>query len=149
MEPSAEKLLKATMQQLHVSGKAFHRVLKRAISDLAECDVIAANPLGEAIRYRPRVGCRTNDQFLLYQITWLCEKKHSTENYTRVFAVVPVRPPQSIIGAERLHCHTWDGNGCFPWSSSSSSSGASCASRHADLSISIVHCHSPNYADYR
>ena len=26
----------------------------------------------------------------------------------------PVRLPQSIIGAERLHCHTWDGNGCFP-----------------------------------
>src|SRR5229473_2521819 len=40
VEPSAEKLLK----------------LARTIADLAECDVIAANHLAEAIQYRPRVG---------------------------------------------------------------------------------------------
>ena len=46
------------MNQLHLSARAFHRVLKlaRTIADLAECDVIAANYLAEAIQYRPRVG---------------------------------------------------------------------------------------------
>ena len=58
VEPPAEKLLKAAMQQLHLSARAFHRVLKlaRTIANLAECDVIAANHLAEAIQYRPRVG---------------------------------------------------------------------------------------------
>ena len=58
VEPSAEKLLKAAMQQLHMSARTFHRVLKlaRTIADLAECDVIAASHLAEAIQYRPQVG---------------------------------------------------------------------------------------------
>ncbi len=58
MGPSAEKLLKAAMQQLHLSARAFHRVLKlaRTIADMAESERIAANHLTEAIQYRPRVG---------------------------------------------------------------------------------------------
>jgi len=58
VEPSAEKLLKAAMNQLHLSARAFHRVLKlaRTIADLAESEVIAATHLAEAIQYRPRVG---------------------------------------------------------------------------------------------
>jgi len=58
VEPGAEKLLKAAMQQLHLSARAFHRVLKlaRTIADLAGSELIAANHLAEAIQYRPRVG---------------------------------------------------------------------------------------------
>ncbi len=58
VDPSAEKLLKAAMQQLHLSARAFHRVLKlaRSIADLAESETIAANHVAEAIQYRPRMG---------------------------------------------------------------------------------------------
>lgn len=58
VEPPAEKLLKAAMQQLHLSARAFHRVLKlaRTIADLNESKTIAAHHLAEAIQYRPRVG---------------------------------------------------------------------------------------------
>ncbi len=58
VEPSAEKLLKAAMQQLHLSARAFHRVLKlaRTIADLSDNEAIAANHVAEAIQYRPRVG---------------------------------------------------------------------------------------------
>src|SRR5712692_4503498 len=57
-DASGEKLLKAAMQQLHLSARAFHRVLKlaRTIADLAGCEMIAANHVAEAIQYRPRVG---------------------------------------------------------------------------------------------
>ncbi len=57
-DASAEKLLKAAMQQLHLSARAFHRVLKlaRTIADLAENELILANHVAEAIQYRPRMG---------------------------------------------------------------------------------------------
>ena len=58
VDAPAEKLLKAAMQQLHLSARAFHRVLKlaRTIADLAGSDAIAANHVAEAIQYRPRLG---------------------------------------------------------------------------------------------
>ncbi len=58
VEPAAEKLLKAAMQQLHLSARAYHRVLKlaRTVADLAGSEGIAANHVAEAIQYRPRVG---------------------------------------------------------------------------------------------
>jgi len=48
-EPSAEKLLKAAMQQLQLSARTFHRVLKLVgtIADLVGSDLIAANHLAE------------------------------------------------------------------------------------------------------
>jgi len=58
VEPAGEKLLKAAMQQLHLSARAFHRVLKlaRTIADLADSDIIVASHVAEAIQYRPRMG---------------------------------------------------------------------------------------------
>jgi len=58
VEPSAEQVFKAAMQQLHMSAGTFHRVLRLAqtIADLAKSDVIAANHVAEAMWYRPRVG---------------------------------------------------------------------------------------------
>src|SRR5438876_8922392 len=57
-DASGEKLLKAAVQQLHLSARAYHRVLKlaRTIADLAGGDMIAANHVAEAVQYRPRVG---------------------------------------------------------------------------------------------
>ena len=48
----------SSLQQLHLSARAFHRVLKlaRTIADLAGSEMIAANHVAEAIQYRPRVG---------------------------------------------------------------------------------------------
>ena len=57
-DASGEKLLKAAAQQLHLSARAYHRVLKlaRTIADLAGSDIIMANHVAEAIQYRPGMG---------------------------------------------------------------------------------------------
>jgi len=56
IEDSAQDLLKAAMKQLHLSARAFHRILKLAltIADLDNSDIIEAHHLAEAIQYRPR-----------------------------------------------------------------------------------------------
>lgn len=55
-EEDAHSLLKAAMKQLHLSARAFHRILKlaRTIADLENSDIIKANQIAEAIQYRPR-----------------------------------------------------------------------------------------------
>jgi len=55
-EEDARNLLKAAMKQLHLSARAFHRILKLALSiaDLENSDIIKAGHIAEAIQYRPR-----------------------------------------------------------------------------------------------
>ncbi len=56
VEAAAQNLLTAAMKQLHLSARAFHRVLKlaRTIADLENTEMIKAHHLAEAIQYRPR-----------------------------------------------------------------------------------------------
>jgi magnesium chelatase family protein len=56
-DASGDKL-KVAVQQLHLSARAYHRVLRlaRTIADLAGSEMIAANHVAEAVQYRPRVG---------------------------------------------------------------------------------------------
>ena len=56
IEAEAQSLLRAAMNQLALSARAFHRILKlsRTIADLEGSDTISAGHLAEAIQYRPR-----------------------------------------------------------------------------------------------
>jgi magnesium chelatase family protein len=56
VEESAQSLLQAAMKQLYLSARAFHRILKLAltIADLENSDVIKAHHIAEAVQYRPR-----------------------------------------------------------------------------------------------
>ena len=56
VDPAGRSLLKAAMQQLQMSARAYHRILKlaRTIADLAGSERIETVHLAEAIQYRPR-----------------------------------------------------------------------------------------------
>jgi magnesium chelatase family protein len=56
IDDAGKALLKAAMQQLHLSARAYHRIIKlaRTIADLAGGERIETAHLAEAIQYRPR-----------------------------------------------------------------------------------------------
>jgi magnesium chelatase family protein len=56
LDAAGQSLIKAAMRQLHLSARAYHRILKlsRTIADLAGSEKIEAAHLAEAVQYRPR-----------------------------------------------------------------------------------------------
>jgi len=56
VDPAGKSLLKSAMQQLQMSARAYHRILKlaRTIADLAGSEKIETVHVAEAIQYRPR-----------------------------------------------------------------------------------------------
>ena len=54
VEPEGQNLLRAAMKQLHLTGRAFHRILKlsRTIADLEHSDTIKTHHMAEALQYR-------------------------------------------------------------------------------------------------
>jgi magnesium chelatase family protein len=58
LDESAESLVQTAMRQMHLSARAYHRILKvsRTISDLASSDTIGISHVAEALQYRPAQG---------------------------------------------------------------------------------------------
>ena len=54
VEPAAQGLLRSAMKQLHLTGRAFHRILKlsRTVADLEHSDIIKTHHMAEALQYR-------------------------------------------------------------------------------------------------
>ncbi|MBI4492250.1 MAG: magnesium chelatase, partial [Chloroflexi bacterium] len=56
LDRAGQALLRAAVQQLHLSARAYHRVLKvaRTIADLAGSEPIQPSHVAEAIQYQRR-----------------------------------------------------------------------------------------------
>ena len=57
LDEGCSTLMRAAMNQYHLSARAYHRVLKlaRTIADLADANKISTTHLAEALQYRPQV----------------------------------------------------------------------------------------------
>ena len=58
LDEPCRSLMRAAMNQLQLSARAYHRILKlaRTIADLAGSGAISQTHLAEALQYRPRVS---------------------------------------------------------------------------------------------
>lgn len=57
LREDAQALMRAAMRQMHLSARAYHRILKvsRTIADLEGTEGIQTHHLAEALQYRARV----------------------------------------------------------------------------------------------
>ena len=58
LDDTGRSLMRTAMSQLHLSARAYHRVLKlgSTITDLAGSEQIQAAHLAEVLQYRPKMG---------------------------------------------------------------------------------------------
>jgi magnesium chelatase family protein len=58
LDETGRNLMKAASQQLQLSARSYHRILKlaRTIADLAGSEKILPQHLAEAIQYRPKMN---------------------------------------------------------------------------------------------
>jgi magnesium chelatase family protein len=57
LQPEGQSLMRSAMNQLNLSARAYHRILKlaRTIADLAGSEEIQSVHLAEALQYRPKL----------------------------------------------------------------------------------------------